>query len=85
MLLPKNNFAFFSQVQRGVVVIPKSVTPSRIEENFDLFGDFQLSEEEITTLDSFDKGGPGRIVCPRAADGTFRDKAAPYFPFNIEF
>merc|ERR1712146_30523 len=32
-------------VQRGVGVIPKSLTPSRIEQNFDI--DFELSDEEM--------------------------------------
>jgi diketogulonate reductase-like aldo/keto reductase len=36
-------------LQLGNVVIPKSVTPSRIEENFDLFG-FTLTEEEVESL-----------------------------------
>ena len=36
-------------LQLGNVVIPKSVTPSRIEENFDLFG-FTLAEEEMESL-----------------------------------
>jgi 2,5-diketo-D-gluconate reductase A len=37
-------------VQLGNVVIPKSVTPSRIEENFQIF-DFSLSEEEMQAID----------------------------------
>jgi 2,5-diketo-D-gluconate reductase A len=47
-------------LQRGDVVIPKSVTRSRIEENFDLF-DFALAEAEmgaITALDRGERTGP---------------------------
>ena len=47
-------------LQVGNVVIPKSVTPSRIEENFDLFG-FELTDDEvarITTLDRGERTGP---------------------------
>ncbi len=74
----------FTQLQRGIVVIPKSVTPSRIEENLNVL-DFELNDDDMKAVAAFDKGPQGRIVCPRAADGTFRDKAAPYFPFNVEF
>ncbi len=74
----------FSQVQRGVCVVPKSVTPSRIEQNLALF-DFELTPDEMSTLEAFDKGDAGRVVCPRATDGTFRDKAHKHFPFNIPF
>ncbi|GAB3159288.1 aldo/keto reductase [Amycolatopsis stemonae] len=42
-------------LQLGNVVIPKSVTPSRIAENFDLFG-FTLSEEEMESLTPLDRG-----------------------------
>jgi 2,5-diketo-D-gluconate reductase A len=47
-------------LQIGNVVIPKSVTPSRIEENFDLFG-FELTDEEVnrtTGLDRSQRTGP---------------------------
>jgi 2,5-diketo-D-gluconate reductase A len=47
-------------VQRGDIVFPKSVTRSRIEENFDVF-DFELSEDdirEITTLNRDERTGP---------------------------
>nr|WP_166639717.1 aldo/keto reductase [Amycolatopsis sp. SID8362] len=42
-------------LQLGNVVIPKSVTPARIAENFDLFG-FTLTEEEVESLTPLDRG-----------------------------
>jgi 2,5-diketo-D-gluconate reductase A len=47
-------------LQRGDIVFPKSVTRSRIEENFDVF-DFALSEDdlrEITALNRDERTGP---------------------------
>jgi len=38
----------------GVVCIPKSVTPSRIKANFDVF-DFALTPEEVAAIDGLDK------------------------------
>ncbi|HZG05758.1 MAG TPA: aldo/keto reductase [Streptomyces sp.] len=42
-------------IQLGNVVIPKSVTPSRIEENIGVF-DFVLDEDEMAQLASLDRG-----------------------------
>lgn len=39
----------------GLVVIPKSVTPSRIEENFAVF-DFRLEKSEISEIAKLDRG-----------------------------
>ena len=41
-------------IQKGVVTIPKSVTPERIIHNADIFG-FELSPEDIVKIDSLDK------------------------------
>jgi len=41
-------------VQLGNVVFPKSSTPSRIEENIDVFG-FELSQEELAAIEGLDK------------------------------
>jgi 2,5-diketo-D-gluconate reductase A len=47
-------------IQRGDVVFPKSVTPSRVQENFELF-DFELDAEAmaaITALNRDERTGP---------------------------
>jgi 2,5-diketo-D-gluconate reductase A len=42
-------------VQLGNVVIPKSVTPSRIRENADVFG-FSLADEDMAAIGTLDRG-----------------------------
>lgn len=42
------------QIQRGLVVIPKSVTPARISSNIDVF-DFDLSDQEMVAIASFNR------------------------------
>ena len=42
-------------IQLGNVVFPKSVTPERVEENFDIFG-FHLSDDEMGPIEALDAG-----------------------------
>lgn len=41
-------------LQHGTIVIPKSVTPARIQENFDVF-DFELGPDEILAINGIDR------------------------------
>jgi len=69
------------QVQRGVIVIPKSVTPARIVENSSVF-DFKLTDAEMQEVDGYDCNG--RLIVPML-NGKARDAAHPHYPFNIPF
>jgi 2,5-diketo-D-gluconate reductase A len=46
-------------LHRGDIVFPKSVTPSRMKENFGLF-DFELGSENMDAIAALDRGEDGR-------------------------
>jgi 2,5-diketo-D-gluconate reductase A len=46
-------------IQRGDIVFPKSVTPERVKENFELF-DFELDDSDMDAISALDKGEAGR-------------------------
>ena len=46
-------------IQRGNIVFPKSVTPERIRENFEIF-DFELEPGDIDKIARLDRGEAGR-------------------------
>lgn len=47
-------------IQRGVVVIPKSVKKERMEQNFNVW-DFKLSQDDMQKISTLDKGKSGII------------------------
>ncbi|XP_020804586.1 aldose reductase isoform X2 [Drosophila serrata] len=61
------------QIQRGNIVIPKSVTKERIESNFQVF-DFELTPEEVKIIETFECNG--RLVAIEALFGH------PHHPFE---
>jgi len=46
-------------VQRGDIVFPKSTTPARIKENFEIF-DFELEPADVQAIAALDRGEEGR-------------------------
>lgn len=46
-------------IARGDIIFPKSVTPERVRQNFDIF-DVGLTEEDIRRITALDKGEDGR-------------------------
>uniref|UniRef100_A0A8C5IEC3 Aldo-keto reductase family 1 member D1 n=1 Tax=Junco hyemalis TaxID=40217 RepID=A0A8C5IEC3_JUNHY len=63
-------------VQRGVVVIPKSFNPQRIRENFQIF-DFSLTEQEMKEIEALNKNVRYVELL------MWRDH--PEYPFNDEY
>jgi len=73
------------QVQRQVAVIPKSITPSRIKENFEIW-DFELSSDEMKFILSMNKNLRFCVPKLKLSDGKeiIRDKSHQNFPFKDE-
>ncbi|KAL1491296.1 hypothetical protein ABEB36_011914 [Hypothenemus hampei] len=65
-------------LQRGIVVIPKSVTETRLKQNIDLF-DFLLDENDLVDLRALDVGEEAR-VCDFSFISSF--KTHPEWPFT---
>lgn len=65
------------QIQRGLIVIPKSVTKSRIEDNANIF-DFQFTKEEQDKLEALNQNL--RYVLVKQVFGSHKN-----YPFDDEF
>jgi len=63
-------------MERGMIVIPKSVTPSRIESNMNVF-DFKLTAEEMARLNGLNRDF--RVVSVGA------NKNHKYYPFKADY
>jgi len=73
------------QIQRGVIVIPKSVTPARLAQNMDVF-DFEISENDMDAMNALNSDK--RIGVPEVeVEGKMvpRDAGHPHYPFNIPY
>ena len=73
------------QLQRGVIVIPKSVTAARVQQNFDVF--FDMSADDVAAVDALDENcrmGWGGPQVERNGQMRPRDEAHPLYPFKAD-
>jgi len=68
-------------IQQQVVVIPKSISPKRIVENFQVF-DFVLNDQEMEALNALDKGNGHRSF---TMSGFLGLSDHPEYPFKIPY
>jgi 2,5-diketo-D-gluconate reductase A len=47
-------------IERGDIVFPKSMSPARMKENFEIF-DFSLEDEDMQAINALDEGEAGRL------------------------
>jgi len=66
------------QIQRGIIVIPKSSTKDRIYSNIDVF-DFEMTDEEISSIETVNRDMRN---APFDVYGIGKHK---YWPFRIPF
>jgi len=72
-------------LQRGLSVIPKSASPVRIKQNFEVF-DFELSEDEMKQVESFNRNWRAcRPMIERNGETVERDAHHHLYPFNIPY
>lgn len=69
-------------IQNNLVVIPKSTNQKRVKENFSVF-DFELSREDMASLEALDRKGNGRIIDFKSLFKGIENH--PEWPFSIPY
>merc|ERR1712226_239575 len=73
------------QVENGAAVIPKSVIPSELYDNLQIYS-FQLDEEDMKAINELETGIRKIIPVAKLTNGevVVRDKESKLFPFDFE-
>lgn len=74
------------QVERGCLVIPKSVTPKRIKANLEVW-EIKLNDKEMEEIEKFDRNWRAclpAITLPNGQQAP-RDASHPYYPFKAKY
>ncbi|XP_063596217.1 LOW QUALITY PROTEIN: prostaglandin F synthase 1-like [Penaeus indicus] len=69
-------------IQNNLVVIPKSTNQKRVKENFNVF-DFELSSEDMASLEALDRKGDGRVIDFKSLFEGIENH--PEWPFGIPY
>eukprot|EP00397_Hematodinium_sp_SG-2012_P048987 GEMP01056330.1.p1 GENE.GEMP01056330.1~~GEMP01056330.1.p1 ORF type:complete len:362 (+),score=61.29 GEMP01056330.1:78-1088(+) len=72
------------QLDRGVIVVPKSVTPARIASNFDVF-DFKLEPDDIALISSLNRNWRACLPLVEVSGGVKEPIAMTHkdYPFDL--